>query len=125
MAKDKHAHCGYCGAGFEQLTWPRECVGCGELTWRIGLPISALILSLLAIPLSFVNPRGGRSLNLILALLIYLVYSNCMSMVQAWVVQGRIGAFAGILGVHSAMLLLLAVLFYRRVSVFSLRRRFA
>jgi lipopolysaccharide export system permease protein len=97
----------------------------GELTWRIGLPISALILSLLAIPLSFVNPRGGRSLNLILALLIYLVYSNCMSMIQAWVVQGRIGAFAGILGVHSAMLLLLAVLFYRRVAGFSLRRRFA
>lgn len=97
----------------------------GELTYRFGLPISALILSLLAIPLSFVNPRGGRSLNLILALLIYVVYSNCMGMVQAWVVQGRVGPIAGILGVHGAMLLLLAVLFYRRVAVFSLRRRFA
>jgi lipopolysaccharide export system permease protein len=97
----------------------------GELAWRLGLPISALVLALLAIPLSFVNPRGGRSLNLVFALLIYVVYSNCMSMVQAWVVQGRLGLTAGILGVHVTMLVLLAVMFYRRVAVFSLRRRFA
>ncbi len=96
----------------------------GELAWRLGLPISALVLSLLAIPLSFVNPRGGRSVNLILALLIYVVYSNCMSMVQAWVVQGRVGVAAGILSVHAAMLVLLAALFYRRVAVFSLKRGF-
>jgi lipopolysaccharide export system permease protein len=96
----------------------------GELAWRIGQPISALVLSLLAIPLSFVNPRGGRSVNLILALLIYVVYSNCMSMVQAWVVQGRVGVAAGILSVHAAMLVLLAALFYRRVAVFSLKRGF-
>lgn len=94
----------------------------GELAWRVGLPISALILSLLAVPLSFVNPRGGRSLNLIFALLIYVIYSNCMSMVQAWVVQGRVGVVAGVLGVHASMLLLLAALFYRRVAPFSFRR---
>ena len=41
------------------------------------------------------SKRGGRSVNLILALLIYVVYSNCMSMVQAWVVQGRVGIAAG------------------------------
>jgi len=96
----------------------------GELAWRFGLPISAMILSLLAIPLAFVNPRGGRSMNLVLALLVYVVYSNCMSMVQAWVVQGRIGIGVGMLGVHMLMLCLLSLLFFRRVTVFSLRRRF-
>jgi lipopolysaccharide export system permease protein len=94
----------------------------GEITWRVGLPISALILSLLAIPLSFVNPRSGRSLNLIFALLVYVIYSNCMSVVQAWVVQGRVGMVGGILGLHLFMLLLLAALFYRRVAVFSFWR---
>jgi len=96
----------------------------GELAWRFGLPISALVLSLLAIPLAFVNPRGGRSMNLVLALLVYVIYSNCMSMVQAWVVQGRIGIAAGMVGVHALMLCLLTVLFFRRLSVFSLRRKF-
>lgn len=96
----------------------------GELAWRFGLPISAMILSLLAIPLAFVNPRGGRSMNLVLALLVYVVYSNCMSMVQAWVVQGRIGIGTGMLGVHALMLCLLSILFLRRLTVFSLRHRF-
>ena len=90
----------------------------GELTWRIGLPVSALILSLLAIPLAFVNPRGGRSLNLILALLVYVVYSNLMSMLQAWVTQGRIHVATGLVGVHLVMLLALAALFYRRLAVY-------
>lgn len=90
----------------------------GELTWRVGLPVSALILSLLAIPLAFVNPRGGRSINLILALLVYVVYSNCMSMLQAWVTQGRIGLGTGLVGVHLVMLVALAALFYRRLAVY-------
>lgn len=95
----------------------------GELAWRIGLPVSALVLSLLAIPLAFVNPRAGRSLNLILALLVYVIYSNCMSMVQAWMVQGRIGTGTGIVGMHMVMLIVLGVLFYRRLAVTSLLRR--
>ena len=61
-----------------------------ELSWRIGLPLSALILSLLAIPLSFVNPRAGRSMNLVLALLIYMSYNNLLSIVQASIAQSRL-----------------------------------
>ena len=59
----------------------------GELVWRIGLPLSALLLALLAIPLSFVNPRAGRSLNLVLAILVYMIYNNVLSIAQAWVAQ--------------------------------------
>ena len=93
-----------------------------ELWWRLSLPVSALVLALLAIPLSFVNPRAGRSLNLVLALLIYMTYSNFLSVAQAWGAQGRIGAAAGLFGVHAVMLAILAVLFYHRLSVYSLFR---
>jgi len=93
-----------------------------ELSWRLGVPAATLILALLAIPLSFVNPRAGRSLNLILALLIYMVYSNLLSMTQASIAQSRVAPLAGLLGVHAVMLLLLAALFYRRLMVFSLFR---
>ncbi len=61
-----------------------------ELMWRIGLPLVALNLSLLAIPLAFVNPRASRSVNLIFAVFAYMVYSNLLSIVQAWVAQGRV-----------------------------------
>lgn len=89
----------------------------GELLWRIGLPLSALTLSLLAIPLSFVNPRASRSVNLVFALLTYMVYSNLVSMAQAWVSQGRVSFAFGWWVVHAAMISLLVILFWRRVSI--------
>lgn len=94
-----------------------------ELLWRIGLPISALVLALLAIPLSFVNPRASRSVNLIFALLTYMVYSNLISIAQAWVSQGRLGFQTGWWAVHAGMLAVLALMFYRRLGVGSLLRR--
>jgi len=93
-----------------------------ELLWRINVPVAAVVLSLLAIPLSFVNPRAGRSANLILALLVYLIYSNLLSMTQAWVAQGRISVVAGLVSVHLLMLLALPLLFARRIAVFSFFR---
>ena len=93
-----------------------------ELSWRIGLPASSLILSLLAIPLSFVNPRAGRSMNLLFALLVYAVYSNLLSISQAAIAQSRISLTTGLWSVHALMLVLLLVLFYRRLMVFSLFR---
>ncbi|MDD5180595.1 MAG: LPS export ABC transporter permease LptF [Gallionellaceae bacterium] len=93
-----------------------------ELEWRLGLPLSALILALLAIPLSFVNPRAGRSLNLIMALVIYMLYNNMISVTNAWVGQEKIGPMLGLWGIHTLMFVLMVLLFYRRLSVFSLRR---
>ena len=93
-----------------------------ELEWRLGLPISALILALIAIPLSFVNPRAGRSLNLVMAILIYMVYNNLISVTNAWVGQEKVGAVIGLLGIHSLMFVLVILLFFRRMSTFSLRR---
>jgi lipopolysaccharide export system permease protein len=96
----------------------------GELSWRIGLPASALILCLLAIPLSFVNPRAGRSMNIVLAILVYMIYSNVLSIMQASIAQDRVNVFTGMWGVHAGMLVLLGMLFYRRLSVFSFWRLF-
>jgi lipopolysaccharide export system permease protein len=89
----------------------------GELLWRIGMPVSALILALLAIPLSYVNPRAGRSANMLIAILIYAIYSNLISVSQAWVAQGKLSFWIGVWVVHALMLLPLAWLFYRRIAV--------
>ena len=88
-----------------------------ELLWRIGLPISAFVLALLAIPLSFVNPRASRSINLLFALFTYMVYANVLSIVQAWVSSGRVAFHTGWWIVHAAMLGVLCILFYSRIQV--------
>ncbi len=88
-----------------------------ELLWRVGLPLSAMILAVLAIPLSFVNPRAGRSLNLILAVLIYMIYNNSLSIAQAWVAQDKLSPYVGIWLIHAIMLAALAYFFHRRLSL--------
>jgi lipopolysaccharide export system permease protein len=89
----------------------------GELLWRVGVPLSALILALLAIPMSFVNPRAGRSVNLLFALFTYLVYSNLLTVSQARVAQGRLDFSVGWWLVHAVMLVALVALFVQRTSL--------
>jgi lipopolysaccharide export system permease protein len=93
-----------------------------ELEWRLSLPLSALILALLAIPLSFVNPRAGRSFNLIAALVIYMIYNNSISVSNSWVAQQKIGAVTGFVALHGLMMAVAVVLFYQRLSVYSWKR---
>jgi lipopolysaccharide export system permease protein len=93
-----------------------------ELDWRLGLPISAAVLALLAIPLGYVNPRAGRSLNLILAIVLYMLYNNMISVTNTWVGQGKLSPGIGLWGIHLAMLAVALLMFYRRMTLFSLRR---
>ncbi|MDD3354264.1 LPS export ABC transporter permease LptF [Zoogloea sp.] len=94
-----------------------------ELMARISAPLLALMLALLAIPLSFVNPRAGRTNNLVLAVLIYLIYSNAVSVCQAWVGQGRLRFEVALVAPHLVMLGVLALLFVKRIRVLAFWRK--
>jgi lipopolysaccharide export system permease protein len=89
----------------------------GELMWRIGVPVSALILALLAIPMSFVNPRAGRSVSLLFGLLTFLVYSNLLSLSQARIAQGKLAFSVGAWLVHAVMAAVLLALFAQRMTL--------
>jgi lipopolysaccharide export system permease protein len=86
-----------------------------ELHWRIGLPLAVLIMGLFAIPLAFVNPRSGRSWNLVLAVLVYALYNNLLSIFQAWTAQGKVPGWLGLWPVHAVMIVVLLVLFSRQL----------
>ncbi len=75
-----------------------------ELQWRIALPLSALILSLLAAPLSAVRPRKSRYMMLLPAVIIYIGYFNLLVVARHWVEQGAIMASLGMWWVHGLML---------------------
>ena len=78
-------------------------------------PIAVIIMPLLAVPLAFVNPRSGRSWNLILAVLVYALYNNLLSIFQAWTAQGKIPIWVGLWPVHFAMVAILFILFSRQL----------
>lgn len=88
-----------------------------ELHWRIGLPLAVLIMAIFAIPLSFVNPRSGRSWNLVLAVLVYALYNNLLSIFQAWTAQEKVPAWLGLWPVHGTMVVLLLILFWRQLGM--------
>jgi lipopolysaccharide export system permease protein len=89
-----------------------------EFHWRVALPIAALLLALLAIPLSFVNPRSGASWNLILAVLIFFLYYNFLGVSQGWTTSGRIPTWLGLVPVHLVMAAILVTLFSRQLFSF-------
>jgi lipopolysaccharide export system permease protein len=86
-----------------------------EMMWRLSLPLMTLTLMLLAIPLGYVNPRQGRSLHLLTALMIYLVYSNLVSIIQAWIAQDKMVWWVGLCAIHSAILGLIGGWLWYRV----------
>jgi lipopolysaccharide export system permease protein len=95
-----------------------------ELFWRISVPISALVLTLIAVPLAYVNPRMGRSFNLIAAAFVYMVYSNCLNIVQSLIAQGKLDFWWGLAIPHAAAFIVAILLFRQQLSVSGrLRRR--
>jgi len=89
-------------------------VNMAEWVWRLGYPLSALLLCLLAVPLSYANPRAGRSLNVVYTILIYTAYNNFIGLSQGWVERARMGATESLLLVHGIILLLLLAFYWRR-----------
>ena len=45
-----------------------------ELHWRLTLVLTVFIMALMVVPLSVVNPRQGRVLSMLPAMLLYLVF---------------------------------------------------
>jgi lipopolysaccharide export system permease protein len=88
-----------------------------ELLWRLASPIMCVVLMLLAIPLGFVNPRAGSSANLILALLIFVTYSNLVKLTEASVKQGKAGFGTAWWPLHLLVALCALGLFAWRLNV--------
>jgi lipopolysaccharide export system permease protein len=59
-----------------------------EFQWRMSTPLSALLLALLAIPLSRSRPRQGRYARMLGAIVIYSVYFNLLDVGRTWVEGG-------------------------------------
>lgn len=95
----------------ESLTQNMTPENASELHWRMSLPVSVLLLAVAAIPLSYTNPRSGKSWNLIIALLVFFIYYNFINIFQAWTMQEKIPPAIGIWPVHAAMLLVVVGLF--------------
>lgn len=85
-----------------------------ELQWRIAMPLSVILLSLLAVPLSRTGPRQGRYAKLFVAILTYIIYSNILAVSQSWIEKGVVPGWLGMWWVHLCMLFAIWALLARQ-----------
>lgn len=78
--------------------------GLAELQRRFAIPLGVLFLSLLAVPISRVAPRGGVYGNVLTAFLIYLAYENLQRVSQGLLITQKIPLWLSYSGVYIAML---------------------
>lgn len=95
-----------------------EPAAAAELQARLSVPLSIIILALLALPLGRLPPRAGRYGRVIAGVLLYVVYFNLVHLATVWVGTGVLAAAVGAWSVHLVMLLLAVVLIMREQGVF-------
>ncbi len=77
-----------------------------QLQFRASTPLMALVLTLVAVPLSRLRPRQGRYARVGFAIVVYFVYSNLLSASKVWLEKGDLTPAIGVWWVHLAALAL-------------------
>lgn len=96
-----------------ELLLSRSPAEAAEMQWRLSPALAAMVLGLLAIPLSHSAPREGRGGRALLGVLAYTVYANLLYMCRSWIASDALPAFMGMWWVH-LLVLLTALVWLRR-----------
>lgn len=96
-----------------ELLVPATAEEAAEIQWRVSPAIVAVILGLLAIPLSHSAPREGRGGRALLGMLAYAIYANTLWMSRDWVAKGDLPPIIGMWWVH-LLVLAVAVIWLQR-----------
>lgn len=77
-----------------------------ELQWRIAIPLAMPLLTLIAVPLSRVNPRQGKFARMGPAILIYMGYFMVLMATKRAMEDGNLTVDFGLWWIHLALLLI-------------------
>lgn len=88
-----------------------------EWQWRLAIPLAMPLLTLIAVPLSRVNPRQGKFARMAPALMIYLGYFLVLMAARSAVSDGLIPSWLGLWWIHGLLALFGAVLLVRGRSL--------
>lgn len=96
------------------------------IQWRIAFPLICIILTLVAVPLSVVNPRQGKFGKLLPALLLFLTYFLLLTSMRSGIEGKAIPHYIGLWPVHlSALILGVSLLFKGRGAGLKFRAKLA
>ncbi|NOQ35524.1 MAG: LPS export ABC transporter permease LptF [Methylococcaceae bacterium] len=87
-----------------------------ELQKRYAIPLGMIFLTLLAVPLAKLSPRGGVYGSLLFAFLIYFIYGNVSRVNYSWLKTETIPLWIGQIWVYLLLLFVAAMLLIRLYS---------
>jgi lipopolysaccharide export system permease protein len=88
-----------------ELVFSTEPGDIAEIQWRISSAIAAIVMGLLAIPLSHSAPGEGRGGRALMGILAYTVYANLIYMCRSWITDGAIPSILGMWWIHVLVLI--------------------
>lgn len=94
----------------KQLWRSHEPDARAEFHWRLTLIVSVVIMALLVVPLSVVNPRQGRVLSMLPAMLLYLIFFLLQSSLRSNAGSGKLDPLVWMWAVNGAYLALAVIL---------------
>lgn len=95
----------------------------GELAWRIAAPVTALVLALLALPLSRQSPREPRHGRLLIAVLSYFLYASVLMMLRSMLAAGKLPSVAPIWLLHLTVVGVAVWYFWHQYAPWKVRGR--
>ncbi len=105
------------GMSSERLILSNEIEKISELFRRLFVPIGMFLLTLMAVPLAQISPRGGVYGNLLTAFLIYFSFSNFQKISLSWMVKQEIPVWLGFSGIYLLSFLVIIFLLIRLYGV--------
>ena len=81
-----------------------------EFHWRLAMPISAVILAVIALSFSYTNPRLGRFAKFFPAVILYIIYGNLLFIGRDWIETQKINIIWGLWWVHIIFLVIAIIL---------------
>ena len=89
-----------------------------ELQWRLSQPIMVFILSVFGVFLGKTSPRGGKGVNLLIGVIVFMLYNNALLVAKSAIELNQMEPIIGLWGVHLLVLMLLIFLYqFRKVKI--------
>ena len=85
-----------------------------ELQWRLSLPLSILILVVFAVYLGKTSPRGGKGINILIGIFVFMLYNNGLLVAKSSIENGSLSPIIGMWGIHLIAILFLMLLYQFR-----------
>jgi len=97
----------------------RGSLASAELQWRLSQPIGLVILSILGVLLGKSSPRRGKSVGLLIGIVVFMLYNNGLLIAKNSIERDELNPIIGLWSVHILFFIITYIFYLIRNGKFS------